>query len=62
MTIEAPLKHVRYLQQGDKTGRAELLKAGYEFRGISKKGSEIFVLPDRTSASIEEEAINHLWA
>lgn len=55
--MDIPLKHVRYLQEGDKAGRAELLKAGYEFRGISKKGSQVFVLTGQ-SASIEEEAVD----
>jgi RecB family endonuclease NucS len=56
--MNAPLKHVRYLPQGDRVGRAGLLKAGYEFRGISKKGSQVFVLPDPSPASAQQEAVD----
>jgi RecB family endonuclease NucS len=56
--MDTPLKHVRYLPQGDDAGRAELLKTGYQFRGISKKGNQVFVLADQSVGSIEEEAVD----
>lgn len=51
------LKHVRYLRQDDKAGRRALTSAGYAFRGISKKGSQIFVLGHDPVAA-EQEAID----
>jgi hypothetical protein len=49
-----PLKHVRYLPQGDKEGAEKLRKLGYEFRGISGKGSQIFVLANSPRPSDDD--------
>jgi hypothetical protein len=44
--VDNQLSHVRYLQKGDESGRRGLEKLGYVFKGISKKGSQVFVLAD----------------
>ena len=54
--MDTQLKHVRYLPQGDQAGRQELISAGYEFRGISKKGSQVFVRGG--PISVEPDAID----
>ena len=48
------LKHVRYLPKDDEAGRLRLEKLGYVFRGISKKGSQVFVLPE-VAPTVDEE-------
>lgn len=49
-------RRYRYLPAGDEAGKAELLKLGYTYRGMSKKNSQIFVLGD--APHVEEEAID----
>lgn len=50
-------RRVRYLRSGDETGSRDLIAEGYEFRGISKKGSQIFVLADRPSVEQDIDAL-----
>jgi RecB family endonuclease NucS len=51
-----PLKRIRYIKVGDKKGHDSLIALGYEYRGISKKNNQIFVL--RASPSVETEALD----
>jgi endonuclease len=51
-------KRVRFLHKQDNEGMKELVAAGYEFRGISKKGSQIFVMATPRSAEQEAEAVD----
>jgi RecB family endonuclease NucS len=51
-----PLKRVRYIKSGDKKGHDSLIALGYEYRGISKKNNQIFVL--RELPSVETETLD----
>jgi len=55
-TLSTEKKKMRFLRQGDEVGAKDLIEAGYEFRGISKKGSQIFIL--RNPSSIEADAVD----
>ena len=49
-------KKYRYLKGDDESGRNELLKLGYKFVRITKKGSHMFVLGGTEPPTDEEEA------
>ncbi len=54
---ETMRKRYRCLAAGDETGKEELLKLGYRFVRITKKGSQMFALRD-SPHPVDEEAID----
>lgn len=54
---ETMRKRYRYLPAGDEAGKEELLRLGYRFVRITKKGSQMFALGD-TPHPVDEDAID----
>jgi Endonuclease NucS len=57
-SMKSHKRRVRFLRKQDDEGVKELVAAGYEFRGISKKGSQIFVMTTSGSAEQGAEAVD----